>query len=85
MAVMVVTSSGREVPIATMVIAIIASGIPIAVAIAEPWSTRRSEPITSITAPNTKNTIFITTSFLVNEGFSSVERSALADLIFSQT
>ena len=57
-AVSVVTSSGREVPTATSVTAIIRSSTPNAVAIALPPSTRNSEPITIAAAPARKIILF---------------------------
>ena len=54
MAVRVVTSSGREVPMAIIVAAMMESGTPIIFASAEPLSIRSCAPSTMVAAPSTK-------------------------------
>ena len=78
-AVIVVTSSGSDVPIATIVTAITLSGTPRAVAIAEPPSIKKLEPSTIPAAPTTNNTIFLMISFLVTISFSSAFFCDFAD------
>ena len=59
-AVTVVTSSGKEVPMATMVSETMRSGTPrMSDAMIVPLSTKRREPITMPAAPTTKSRIFL--------------------------
>ena len=61
---MAVTSSGSDVPMATIVMAITRSETPIICASFVPLSTRRSEPTTRHTAPTTNKMMFFTMVFL---------------------
>ena len=67
-AVSVVMSSGRDVPIARIVMEMILSEMPIAEARKVALSTRRSAPIAIAAAPRINLTEFISTSFFVHSG-----------------
>ena len=63
-AVIAVTNSGRDVPIATIVTPIMASETPHDDAILLPLFTRSCEPMTIPAAPRTTRAIFLITDFL---------------------
>ena len=86
-AVRVVTSSGKDVPIAIMVTPIIASDTPKWRAITVPSSTSKSAPTTTAAAPIKNLTILSAICFPVCSVFStspeSAERDFLPEMIFS--
>ena len=71
MAVRVVTNSGRDVPMAIIVAAMMESGTPIICASAEPLSMSSCAPSTMAAAPSTKPNRFWTTVLAVSSGRSS--------------
>ena len=85
MDVMAVTSSGRDVPRATIVTAMIASDTPSILAISVPLLTNRLDPMTIHTAPTAIIPICMSISFLVTCGLSLSSKSGcdFAERIFS--
>ena len=82
-AVTVVTSSGSEVPTATIVAEITASDTPLTVAISVAELTRKSAPITIPAAPTINLKILIGISYFSKERFSVLADSALAFFMLS--
>ena len=84
-AVRVVMSSGRLVPMATMVTPIIAEGTPSSRAISLPYSISSFEPTTIAAMPIINITICLGRSFLSTTSRSSEPTSFFASRILSQT
>ena len=82
-AVIAVTSSGSDVPMATMVTAMMRSETPSSCASTVPLSTRRFEPTTRHAAPRTNNARFLSSAFLLLSTGTALSEDSSCESFFA--